>query len=170
MAFVPILRVRGLGKVEPRQSGGIGPHSLAPQVADPQLETVSVRGLEGRIVGAKPDKPSLVVDADEESAATGVHEGGDGFGDNGLHCVVAFAGTHVPAGARLEFEGVGFAVLGNLGDGVEAGARVQVGGDQGNNDDDDEGNQRGDADHPRFPQVTGVEDPTGDHQATPQAG
>ena len=35
---------------------------------------------------------------------------------------VALAGAHVPAGAGIELEGVGFAALGDLGDGFEAGA------------------------------------------------
>lgn len=109
LALVALLWVRGLGEVEEGQRGRVGAQALAPQVADPQLETVGIRGLEGRVVGAEPDEAPVVVHADEEGAAAGVHERGDRLGDDSLHGVVALAGAHIPAGARLEFEGVGFA-------------------------------------------------------------
>ena len=169
LGSVALLGVRGLGEVEEWQRGRVGPQALTPQVADPQLEAVRVRGLEGRVVGTQPDEPAVVVHADEQGAAAGVHERGDRLRDDGFHGVVALAGAHVPAGARLEFEGFGFAALGDLGDGVEAGARVQVRDDQGDDDDHDKGHHRGHADHRWAPHVGGCEDPACDQQASPQA-
>gem|GEM_PF-6041997 len=56
LGSVALLGVRGLGEVEEGQRGRVGAQALAPQVADPQLEAVRVRGLEGRVVGAQPNE------------------------------------------------------------------------------------------------------------------
>ena len=76
---------------------------------EPVLETVKVLPLHELGVVLETHHLSVVVDSDQERATVGVEEGGDGLGDRILDLGLLLAGVVVPAGRRLELDGVALA-------------------------------------------------------------
>ena len=161
--------VRGGREVHLRQRRRVRAHACAPHAAQPQLETVGVGLFEGRVVGAESDEVAAVIDAEQECAARGVHEGGHRLGHDLLHGLVALVRAQVPARRGLELQAVGLAHLGDLRDRQQCGmvldARQHRGGCHQHHDRHAAGGRQ----HLEREQVALVEDPPRQQQPQPQA-
>ncbi len=98
MAFVhdhpgPAARDRGVAE---------GVDQVSGQAVD---EAVPVRGLHPWVVVVEPDDRLVGPDADQQRAAVGVEEPGDGLDHRVLHRLAGLALTEVPAGGGLQLDG-----------------------------------------------------------------
>ena len=73
------------------------------QPVEPLVDVLAIA--EGLVVGLQPDGSAVVVHADQQRAALGVGEAGDGLGDH-RRCLLGDLAVGVPAGAGLELDDV----------------------------------------------------------------
>lgn len=124
--FADVLAIDAVEADGEECGGGFAKFFEEEIVHEPEFEAIAVFFLEGLVVVVEAEGGAVVGDADEEGAAVGVEEGCDGFEDDFFHGAVFFVFVQVPAGGGFEFEGVGFALLDELGDFEVAGEGLEV--------------------------------------------
>lgn len=87
----------------------------------PVDKAVAVVGLDPLVVVREADDGPVGADADQQGASVGVEERGDGLDDGVLHELAGLVFPEIPAGGRLELDGVVLVVVDELLDGPQLG-------------------------------------------------